>query len=109
GRRIVDRAADQRLHPHRAAYENRFKVEPFLAVKAFHLRNAKLHFGHGNGARRETYLLELRRSRTGGNNKNNQRSDCSSSLLHVRAVSVGLFPGVTRLAYARSLTRRPRS
>src|SRR6266545_7784226 len=74
GRRsVIDRAADQRLHADRAADEERFKIETFLTIKAFHLRDPKLQLSHRDRGRRKTNLLELRRCGASRDDKNYQR------------------------------------
>ena len=66
GRCVIHRAADQRLHAHRSAYEKRFEIESFLAIKAFELGDAELQLGDGDGGRRKPNLFELRQSGRGG-------------------------------------------
>src|SRR6266498_1365104 len=61
GRRsVIDRAADQRLHPYRPADENRFEIESFFAIETLHLGDSELQLRYSYGGCRKVNLLELR-------------------------------------------------
>src|SRR6266536_5690273 len=82
GRRsVIDRAADQRLHADRTADENRFKIESFLTIKAFHLRDSELQLRYSDGGCRKVNLLKLCPRRAIHDDKNYQRKDYSENIL----------------------------
>src|SRR5262245_2479528 len=60
GRCVINRTADQSLHPDRSSYKQGFEIESFFAIKALEMGDSELQLGDGDGSRRKPYLFELR-------------------------------------------------
>ena len=73
GRSIIDRAAQKRLHPHRAADKDHFDVESLFTVEPLELGNFEGQLGNGNPRRRKSNFLELRRKRRHDQQKENNK------------------------------------
>src|SRR6266542_3370710 len=81
------RVDDQRLHADRTADENRFKIESFLTIKAFHLRDSELQLRYSDGGCRKVNLLKLcRRCRRGADKKKHGINCRPGFFRHLRCI-----------------------
>src|SRR5262249_8036053 len=60
---VIDRSADERLQTDGAADQDRFDIEPFVAVETFYVGDPERRLGDRDRADREAYFFTLREER----------------------------------------------
>src|SRR5262249_23627205 len=101
---VIDRSADERLQTDGAADQDRFDIEPFVAVKTFYVGDPERRLGDRDRGDREAYFFTLREERRCCEEKGEKDQTREMPAAHANSLT-GSNTGKMRLSIMRGLLR----